>query len=267
MTVVGVTGATGAMGRAVLETAKERDDVAVAFAVNRDPADGERVAGHAVHDAAALPDLLAEHQPEVVVGFTGPESSSEYAAACAEAGVGFVTGTTGLDDAEQSALREAAESVPVLWATNFSRGVSALRSALVEAVAALPEYDIELTETHHNRKRDAPSGTATTLLDDIDAVRSDADTGQDEESAGQRTYGREGEQPREDGEIGVHVRRAGGIRGEHEIMLAGNDEVLTLAHRAESRGVFAAGALDAAGWLAGRAPGTYEFADVIEGEP
>ncbi|EMA44960.1 4-hydroxy-tetrahydrodipicolinate reductase [Halococcus saccharolyticus] len=270
MTVVGVTGATGAMGRAVLETAADRDDVAVAFAVNRDPDDGEHVAGHAVHDAAALPDLLAEHQPEVVVDFTGPESTIEYAGACAEAEVGFVTGTTGLDDAERSTLREAAEAIPVLWATNFSRGVSALRSALTEAVAALPEYDIELTETHHNRKHDAPSGTATTLLDDIDAARGDDNTArndmrEDNAAAGQRTYGREGEQPRTDGEVGVHVRRAGGVRGEHEILLADNDEVLTLAHRAESREVFAAGALDAAGWLAGHEAGWYAFDDVIEG--
>ncbi|EMA53710.1 4-hydroxy-tetrahydrodipicolinate reductase [Halococcus salifodinae] len=265
MTVVGVTGATGAMGRAVLESAADRDDVAVAFAVNRDPADDERVAGHAVHDAVALPDLLAEQQPEVVVDFTGPESSIEYAAACAEAGVGFVTGTTGLDDPEQSALREAAKAVPVLWATNFSRGINALRSALAEAVAALPEYDIELTETHHNRKRDAPSGTATTLLDDIDAARDDARQDESGGGTGKRTYGREGEQSRTDGEIGVHVRRAGGVRGEHEVLLADNDEVLTLAYRAESRGVFAAGALDAAGWLAGHEAGWYAFDDVIEG--
>ena len=266
MTVVGVTGATGAMGRAVLESAKERDDVVVAFAANRDPADGERVADHAVHDGAALLDLLAEHQPEVVIDFTGPESAIEYAGACAEADVGFVTGTTGLDEAEQSALREVAESVPVLWATNFSRGVSALRSALAEAVAALPEYDIELTETHHNRKRDAPSGTATTLLDDIEAARgNEVAQGGSGEAAAQRTYGRQGEQPRTDDEIGVHVRRAGDVRGEHEVLLADNDEVLTLAHRAESRGVFAAGALDAAGWLAGHEAGWYAFDDVIEG--
>jgi 4-hydroxy-tetrahydrodipicolinate reductase len=261
VTVVGVAGATGAMGRAVLETAADRDDIAVAFAANRDPGEDERVAGHVVYDAAALPELLGEHSPEIVVEFTGPASAVEYAGACAEAGVGFVTGTTGFDESGRTALHEAAESVPVLHATNFSRGIGALREALSEVVAALPEYDVELTETHHHRKRDAPSGTATTLLDGIDAARGDSG-----ESTAKRTYGREGEQQREDGEIGVHVRRAGGVRGEHEVLLAGNDEVLTLAHRAESRAVFAAGALDTAGWLAGRAPGTYEFADVIEGE-
>lgn len=253
MTAIGVTGATGTMGSAVLTAATERDDASVAFAVNRDPED-ERIADHRVRAAVNLPDLLAEHHPDVVVDFTGPDSAVEYAAACAEAGVGFVTGTTGFDEDERAALRETAERVPVLWAANFSRGIHALRTALAEAVGTLSNYDIELTETHHNRKRDAPSGTAKTLLDGIDEA-----SGEDYE----RTYGREGEQPREDGEIGVHVRRAGGVRGEHEVLFAGNDEVLSFTHRAESRTVFATGALDAAVWLAGRDAGWYEFGEVL----
>ena len=253
MTAVGVTGATGTMGHAVLETAANRDDTTVAFAANRNPTD-ESVLGHEVRSTGDLPDLLADHAPEVVVDFTGPDSAVEYAAACAEAEIGFVTGTTGFDDAHRDALREAANAIPVLWATNFSRGIHALGTALSEVVEILPEYDVELTETHHNRKRDAPSGTATTLLDRIDDA-----SGREYD----RTYGREGEQPREGDEVGVHVRRAGNIRGEHEVLLAGNDEVLTFTHRAESRGVFAAGALDAASWLAGRDPGWYEFEEVL----
>lgn len=253
MTVIGVTGASGTMGREVLTTATEREDTTVAFAVNRDPAD-ESIAGHRVRAASDFPDLLAEHRPEVVVDFTGPGSTVEYAAACAEAGVGFVTGTTGFDEDERMALHEAAETIPLLWATNFSRGIHALRTALAETAGVLSAYDIELTETHHNRKRDAPSGTAKTLLDTIDEASG---------RAHERTYGREGEQPHEEGEIGVHVRRAGGIRGEHEVLFASNDEVLSFTHRAESRGVFATGALDAAVWLTGREPGWYEFGEVL----
>jgi 4-hydroxy-tetrahydrodipicolinate reductase len=253
VTTVGVTGATGTMGRTVIETAAEREDVAVSFAVNRSP-DDERVAGQRVHGAADVPALLAEHSTDVVVDFTGPDSAIEYAAACAEAGVGFVTGTTGFDADGRAALREHAERIPLLWATNFSQGVHALGEALADVAETLPGYDIELTETHHNRKRDAPSGTAKTLLDGIDEA-----SGRERE----RTYGREGEQPRTDDEIGVHVRRAGGIRGEHEVLFAGNDEVLSFTHRAESRAVFASGALDAAVWLAGRDPGFYEFAEVL----
>ena len=253
MTAIGVTGATGAMGRTVLATATDRDDTTVRFAVNRDP-ETEHIKETSVGDAADFPTFLAEQSPEVVVDFTGPDSAVEYAAACAEAGVGFVTGTTGFDADGRTALDRAAETVPLLWATNFSRGVHALRSALDDVVGTLPGYDIELTETHHNRKRDAPSGTAKTLLDAIDEA-----SGVERE----RTYGREGTHPRDDDEIGVHVRRAGGIRGEHEVMLAGNDEVLTLTHRAESRQVFASGALDAAVWVAGRDAGRYEFAEVV----
>ncbi|KTG14018.1 4-hydroxy-tetrahydrodipicolinate reductase [Haloferax profundi] len=253
MTVrVAVTGATGRMGEEVLAAATDRDDVAVAFAVSRSA--GGSVEGVAVEDAADLPTLLTDETPDVLVDFTGPASCVEYAAACAEAGVAFVSGTTGLSQGGFDSLREAAEDVPVLYASNFSRGIAALRRAVREAVPALDGYDIELTETHHNAKRDAPSGTALTLLEDIDDVRGDSP----------RVHGREGEAPRTESEIGVHARRAGDIAGEHEVLLAGNHESLSLTHRAGSRGVFAAGALDAAAWLSGRDAGWYDFTEVLE---
>ncbi|MFC4358724.1 4-hydroxy-tetrahydrodipicolinate reductase [Halobium salinum] len=249
-----VTGAGGHMGREVLEAATTRDDVEVVLAVNRPPV--ESVAGYEVEDEADLPGLLAEREPDALVDFTLPEASVDYVSTCAEAGVPVVVGTTGFDDEAEAALDAAAEAVPLLHAANFSRGVAALRRAVREAVAALPGYDVELTETHHNRKRDAPSGTANAVLDDVEDVRSDLTA---------RQHGREGEQPRSGDEIGVHARRAGDVTGEHELLLAGNHETLSLTHRAGSRGVFAEGALDAAVWLAGREPGRYEFSAVIDG--
>ncbi|NHN58007.1 MULTISPECIES: 4-hydroxy-tetrahydrodipicolinate reductase [Halorussus] len=273
---VAVTGATGRMGRAVLEAADARADVSVAFAVNRDPDADESVAGVPVDPAAEFDRLLAERDPDAVVDFTGPESSRAYVAAAAEAGVASVVGTTGFDDEGEQALRERAEYAPVLVASNFGRGVQALLSAVESAVADLPGYDVEVTETHHNRKRDAPSGTANTILDRIESAREDAGerearsasepSGENAEPRGKRVHGREGEAPREAGEIGVHARRAGAITGEHEVLLAGNHEEVRLTHRAEDRGVFAEGALDAAVWLAGREPGWYDFADVVEGD-
>lgn len=254
MTVrVGATGATGRMGRTVLETASLRDDVEVAFAVNRDPS-GESVAGIDVEPAGDLSSLLDERDADALVDFTGPDSSVTYVEACADAGVPAIVGTTGFDDEQVEALQDASERVAVLWATNFSRGVQALLAAVEAAVSALPGYDVEVTETHHNRKRDAPSGTALTILDRIESVRGDLD---------ERVHGRVGEAPRSVDEIGVHARRAGGLHGEHEVLLAGDHEVLTVSHRAESRGVFASGALDAAVWLADRGPGWYEFSDVL----
>lgn len=248
-----VTGAGGQMGREVIEAAADRDDVTVTLAVNRSPVDA--VAGVDVADAASLPELLAEADPDVLVDFTGPDSSVEYVAAAAEAGVACVVGTTGFSEQQEAALADAADSVPVLRASNFSRGIAALRRAVREAVAALPEYDVEVTETHHNRKVDAPSGTALTLLDDIEAARP---------NSAERVHGREGDAPRTEGEIGVHARRAGDVAGEHDVLLAGDENVLELTHRAGSRRVFAAGALDAAAWLAGRDAGTYDFTEVLE---
>ncbi|MFC6614823.1 4-hydroxy-tetrahydrodipicolinate reductase [Halopenitus salinus] len=251
-----VTGAGGRMGREVIEAAADREGMSVVLAVNR--SETEPVAGVAVDPASEFADRLAAVDPDVAVDFTGPASALAYADACADADVPLVTGTTGFSGDELAKLQEAASSVPVLKAANFSRGVAALRRAVREAVAALPGYDVEVTETHHNGKRDAPSGTANTILADVEDVREDL-------SPDGRVHGREGHAPREPGEIGVHARRAGDVTGEHEVLLADNHEVLELVHRAGDRGVFAAGALDAAGWLADREAGWYTFDDVIDG--
>ena len=248
-----VTGAGGRMGRAVIEAAADREGVAVAVAVNRTAV--EPVAGVAVDAADDLPALLASEAPDALVDFTGPDSAVAYAETCADAGVPMVTGTTGFDDDQLGRLRDASDAIPVLKASNFARGVAALRRAVREAAAALPGYDVELTETHHNGKRDAPSGTAKSIVGDVESVRGDLD---------ERVHGREGDAPRQTGEIGVHARRAGDVTGEHEVLLAGNRETLELTHRAGDRGVFAEGALDAAGWIATRESGWYAFGDVLD---
>ena len=250
MTRVAVNGATGRTGGEVVDAGVERDDleVVVGFASEA----GER-SGVPVVPAADAADALAEHDVDVVVDFAAPEATLAVADACVEAGVGLVVGTTGFDEDGEAALREASESVPVLKAANFSRGIQVLHRLVREAVGALDEYDLELLESHHNGKVDAPSGTANSILETVQ-----------EERDVEPVYGREGHAPREDDEIGVFARRAGDVRGEHELLLAGNDEVLTLSHRAEDRGVFAAGALDAAEWLAGRNPDWYNFGTVID---
>ncbi len=250
---VAVTGAGGRMGREVIEAATARTGVAPAFAINR--SETSAIAGVEVESAERLAELLRSHDPDVLVDFTGPESAVGYVETCATAGVPVVTGTTGFEPSEIERLRAASREVPLLKASNFARGVAALRRAVREAAAAVPDYDVELTETHHNGKRDAPSGTARTLLEDIESVRSDLT---------ERTHGREGEAPRRRTEIGIHARRAGDVTGEHEVLLAGNRETIALTHRAGDRAVFAEGALDAAAWLVGRDPGWYGFDEVLE---
>jgi len=248
MTTIGVQGVTGRTGQRVVETARDREGVTVAFGISRtDPATDVRV--YPPDERAAALDA---HAPDAVVDFSEPAAAVSLAEVCADAGVPLVVGTTGLDDDQSAALRQASKQIPVLKATNFARGVQALLAALGPALETLPGYDVELLETHHSGKQDAPSGTASTLLDHVAEYREF-----------ETVPGREGIQPRETEEVGVLVRRAGDIRGEHEVLLAGNDELLTLTHRAEDRGVFAAGALDAATWLVGRDPGWYSFENVV----
>jgi 4-hydroxy-tetrahydrodipicolinate reductase len=242
-----VIGATGRTGSEIVAEASGRGHDVDGIARSEDSIDDVRV-----HTSDALPELLED--ADAVIDFTVPDATRGYAEFVAEAGVPYVVGTTGFNEGGIDALREASESTAVLKASNFAKGVQALMQVVEAGVEALPDYDIELTETHHNGKRDAPSGTANTVLDVIDDAR---------EEELDRTHGREGEHLREESEVGVHVRRAGNVRGEHEVMLAGNDEVITLTHRAESRRVFAAGAVDAAEWLAGKEPGWYDFEDAL----
>ncbi len=242
-----VIGATGRTGREIVAEATDRGHDVIGIASE----DGT-VGDVPVRPAGELPSTLEE--VDAVIDFSVPEAAREHVATAAEAGVPYVVGTTGFDEAGIEAMETASETIPVLKASNFARGVQTLLRLVEAGVEALPEYDIELTETHHSGKRDAPSGTANTILDVVDDAR---------EEVLDRTHGRHGEHRREDSEVGVHVRRAGTVRGEHELMLAGNDEILTIAHRAESRRVFAAGAVDAAEWLADREPGRYEFGDVV----
>lgn len=251
-----VTGASGRMGREVLAAAADRD-ASVVLAVSSDPDAVEPATVDAdtevVHDAD-LADALAAQEVDVLVDFTAPDATADYATACAEAGVALVTGTTGLTDDHRAALADAAGAVPVLHAPNFSKGVAVLHQLVEDAAAALADYDVELVETHHDGKTDAPSGTALSLLDAVDDARGESP----------RVHGREGEAPRTEGEVGVHAVRAGDVTGVHEVWLAGGREELRLTHRAESRRVFAEGALDAAAWLAGRDAGQHEFAAVLE---
>ncbi len=250
-----ITGATGRMGEELIAGAGDRNDVLVVAAVSRTPGSVTAEAAVGTHLDATLAD---EDDIDAVVDFTAPEATAEYAEIAADHGVAFVTGTTGLEDHDADplgALDAASESIPVLHASNFSRGIAALRGAVREAASALPGYDVEISETHHNGKRDAPSGTALTLVEDVEAERPDLTD---------RQHGREGEQPRETDEIGVHARRAGDVTGEHEVLFAGNRETVSLSHSAGDRGVFAEGALDAAVALADRDPGRYELAELLQ---
>ncbi|HLT31904.1 MAG TPA: 4-hydroxy-tetrahydrodipicolinate reductase [Myxococcaceae bacterium] len=204
-----------------------------------------------------LSELLAAEKVDVVIDFTVAEAAAEHARACAEAGVGLVLGTTGLDDAGRAALDAAAARIPIVAAPNFSVGVYVLARLATEATRLLgPDFDAEVLEIHHRMKRDAPSGTALRLAEAVTEAR----------GVGREVYrttrdGLIGARPR--GELGLQTLRGGDVVGEHTVFLFGDGERVELTHRATSRDTFANGALRAARWLSGRPPGMHGLGDVL----
>lgn len=237
----GISGARGRMGRAVSAVLDARDDVVVSTRFDR----GE------------TPDLSL---CDVVIDFSTPESSVELARACAaRGGPALVIGSTGLSPEQDAEILKAAETVAIVRSGNFSLGVNILIGLVEHAALRLDarDWDIEITEAHHRRKVDAPSGTALMLgeaaasgrnadLDDVRAAPWDGITG-----------------ARESGRIGFSSIRAGGIIGDHTVLFASDDEVLTLSHSAIDRSLFARGAVAAAAWVRSRKPGLYDMQDVL----
>ncbi|MFC4526572.1 4-hydroxy-tetrahydrodipicolinate reductase [Dyella halodurans] len=190
---------------------------------------------------------------DVVVDFSGPAGLAEALTYCESHEVALVTGTTGVDASFSQRLASSAQRIALLRAANFSLGVAVLTRLLREAAAALPNWDLDIIEAHHNRKEDAPSGTALALGEAAAAARATS-------LAESAVYAREGRTgPREHGTIGFAVVRGGDIVGEHLALLMGQGERVELAHRATDRSIFARGALEAAHWLSGRTPGSYDL--------
>lgn len=211
-----------------------------------------------VAQAARRGDALVA-EADVLIDFTAPEPMAAYATWCANAGVAFVSGSTGLHEGHHDELDRAAQRVPVLWAPNMSRGVNVLlRLAELGARALGDAVDLEVTEVHHRHKKDAPSGTATQLVEALARGRGWADP------QARSQHGRQGlvgERPA--GEIGVHALRGGDVVGEHTAHFLWEGERLELTHRATDRAIFARGALAAAGWLVSQPPGRYTMADAL----
>ena len=193
---------------------------------------------------------------DVVMDFSRPEALPEVASYVRRTGTPLLSGTTGYTEAEKGSLFALGSAAPVLWSANYSLGVAVLARALQVIAPVLgPDFDIEITETHHSQKADAPSGTALMIADAIN-----------EEAGGAYHYvydRHDVRQKRDPHEIGLHAVRGGSIVGEHEVLFCGPDEVITLSHSAASRGVFANGAINAAVYLAGRKPGLYTMADLL----
>lgn len=197
-------------------------------------------------------------QCEVAVDFSAPTALKANLGAAVAAGIPILIGTTGLEKEHFTAIEEAARSVPVLQTGNTSLGVTLLAALVREAASKLgPDWDIEVVEMHHRGKVDAPSGTAK-LLGEAAAE------GRGIDLTSNREAGRDGHtRARARGAIGFASLRGGTVSGEHSVILAGEQERLTLSHSAEDRMIFARGAVRGASWLIGRAPGRYTMNDVL----
>ena len=239
---IAIVGAAGRMGRMLVKMAEESKDLEVAAEI--DIAEG----------------FAREWPPdtEAVIDFSFHSVVPPSIAKAAEQGIPYVIGTTGLSPEEQTAVDAAAQRIPVVQSGNYSLGVNLLLNLVKIAAKTLgPEYDVEVVEMHHKHKKDAPSGTALML------AKSAAD-GRGVAFDDVAVYGRKGmvgERPQ--GEIAIHALRGGSVVGDHTVMFAGDVERVEITHKAQSREAFAAGALRAAQWAAGRKPGIYTMRDVL----
>ncbi len=193
---------------------------------------------------------------DVCIDFSGVGALPKLADYIRRTGTPLVSGTTGYTDPDFAVLRELSETVPVIWASNYSTGIAVLRRILRQYAPILEDWDKELLELHHNKKIDAPSGTAKTLLKELDPQGTATVIHGREGICGQRTKG----------EIGVFALRGGTVAGEHSVLFFGEDESLELTHKASSRRIFAAGALRAAESLADKAPGYYDLENLLFSE-
>ena len=192
-----------------------------------------------------------------MVDFSSPSAFDAALALALQRRVALVSGTTGLSPLQSAALRQAAQRIPVLWASNFSLGVALLLRFSRMAARVLPDWDCEIVEMHHRRKVDAPSGTALSLGEAVAE-------GRDVVLQAVAAHGRSGQAgARPAGEIGFHALRGGGVVGDHTVVFASEDERVELTHRAANRDLFARGALHAALRLARAEPGWYSMDDVL----
>lgn len=250
MTALGILGIGGRMGQAI-RTVATGQGATIAGGIDRD---GSVVGAHL--DLATL-----AHASGVLVDFTAPDALAAHLDAAVAAATPIVIGTTGLEPAHHALIDAAATKIALIQTYNTSLGVNLLRGLVEEAARRLgPDWDIDIVEMHHRAKLDTPSGTALLLGAAANIGRGAADGA----ALNRLDRMQPGPHPREEGGIYYASLRGGSVAGDHQVIFAGDGERIELGHRAESRAIFAKGAIKAALWLAqGRAPGRYTMADVL----
>lgn len=243
-------GCNGAMGQTIVKIVEQDPDIQIVAGIDLDP---EERNGFPIY--ASLKE--AAEEADVVVDFSCAQAVDSLLADCKEKKLPVVVCTTGLTKEQITGLEEAAKETAVLCSANMSLGVNILLKLVAEAAKVLAGagFDMEIVEKHHDQKVDAPSGTALALADSMNQAMEDAY---------HYTYDRsQRRQKRDKKEIGISAVRGGSIVGEHDVIFAGKDEVVTFSHTAYSKAIFAKGAVEAAKYLAGKEAGLYTMADVI----
>ena len=249
-----VSGCGGRLGTAIVQRIAERDDCTVIAGVD--------IAAEAVgarYDFPVYPsvDLLTD-AADAIIDCSHHTAVIPLLAYCTAKHIPAVIATTGHTEEEITAIRQASAYIPVLYSRNMSLGINLLLELVQRAAAVLgEEYNVEIVEAHHNKKLDAPSGTALMLADAIRDVREESEYVYDRHSV---------RRERAPEEIGIHSVRGGTIVGEHEVIFAGTDEVIRISHSAYSRDVFATGAVRAALFAADAAPGMYSMKEMLAAE-
>lgn len=264
MVSVSIIGAAGRMGRSLIQAAGDRDDVVVSAALEHAGSpflgtDAGLLAGGQPLSVEIVSDLAsAIAASDVAIDFTRPEPTIAMLEEAVKQGKAAVIGTTGMSEEQKARIHAAAESIPVVFAANFSVGVTVTLRLLEMAAKTLGDaYDVEVIEAHHRHKVDAPSGTALKMGEVLaEALGRDLNTC--------AVYGREGHTGERDSQtIGFETIRGGDIVGDHTVLFAGIGERIEITHKASSRMTFASGAVRAAAWVANKPAGLYDMTDVL----
>ncbi len=244
-----LNGCNGHMGRVISAVAASRSDCEIVAGVDKDTT---MACGYPVFSSPAG----FKGSADVIIDFSHPSALTPLLAYAVEHHTPAVVATTGLSEEQVAELGEASKQVPVFFTGNMSLGINLLLELAKKATAVLGSgFDVEIVEKHHNQKIDAPSGTALMLADAVGSVM---------EAEPHYMYDRHSQRKkREKNEIGIHSVRGGTIVGEHEVIFAGRDEIVTLSHTALSKEVFATGSVNAALFLTGKQPGLYNMADLV----
>ena len=249
MTNIVISGANGKMGSTIYGYIKEREDCCAVAGIDLNTA---QYADFTIYESFSG----LTQKPDVIIDFSHPSTLDSLLSYCLSTGTPVVIGATGYSDEQIQRIKSAAEQIPVFFTFNMSLGINLLVSLAKKAAAVLgDQFDIEIIEKHHNQKLDAPSGTAIMLANAINETL---------DNSKHFVYDRHSRrQKRERSEIGMHAVRGGTIVGEHEVIFAGHDEVITLAHSAASKTVFAEGAVNAAVFLRQQPAGLYDMQRLV----